>query len=102
MEPGFDLKENTSQFLNDFADELVPMMPVLKDLNIIRQWTGICDKTLDDKPAVGRLEDGLYVCCGFHDYGITMVPIIGRLLADTIIKGETEPLLKPFDPTRFS
>jgi sarcosine oxidase subunit beta len=102
MEPGHDLSETTSQFLNNFADEMVPLMPVLRNLNIIRQWTGICDKTPDDKPAVGQLDDGLYICCGFHDYGITMVPIVGRLLADTIIKGRTEPSLDLFDPKRFN
>ena len=101
MEPGHDLSEGTSQFLNNFADEIVPMMPVLWNLNIIRQWTGICDLTTDEKPAIGQLDDGLYVCCGFHDYGITMVPIVGRLLADTIIKKKTEKLLEPFDPKRF-
>jgi sarcosine oxidase subunit beta len=101
MEPGHDLSETTSQFLNNFADEMVPLVPILRNLNIIRQWTGICDKTPDDKPAAGQLDDGLYVCCGFHDYGITMVPIVGRLMADGIINKKTEKLLEPFDPKRF-
>jgi sarcosine oxidase subunit beta len=101
MEPGHDLGETTSRFLNDLADELVPMIPVLRNLNVIRQWTGICDLTSDEKPAIGRLEDGLYVCCGFHDYGITMVPIVGKLLVESIIKKKTERLLEPFEPKRF-
>jgi sarcosine oxidase subunit beta len=102
MEPGYDLTESTSSFLNHFADEIVPLCPVLKDLRIIRQWTGICDKTPDEKPAIGELEDNLYVSCGFHDYGITMVPIVGRLLADDIINNTVNPLLEPFDPKRFN
>jgi sarcosine oxidase subunit beta len=101
MTPGFDLTQTTSTFLNNFADEIVPIIPVLKDLNIIRQWTGICDKTPDDKPIVGEIDDGLYVACGFLDYGLTIVPIIGELLADTIIQGEGQKLLKPLDPQRF-
>ena len=101
MEPGDDLSETTSQFLNDLADELVPVIPVLRNLNVIRQWTGICDLTSDEKPAIGQLEDGLYVCCGFHDYGITMVPIVERLLVDSIIKKKTEKLIEPFEPKRF-
>ena len=101
MEPGYDVGETTSEFLNRFADEIVPLMPVLRNLNIIRQWTGVCDKTSDDKPAVGKLDEGLYVTCGYYDYGITMVPYVGRLLADTIISGETSSLLRPFDPLRF-
>jgi len=101
MEPGHDLGETTSQFLNDLADEIVPVIPVLRNLNVIRQWTGICDLTSDEKPAIGHLEDGLYVCCGFHDYGITMVPIVGKLLVDSIIKKKTEKLIEPFEPKRF-
>lgn len=101
MEPSYDLKENTSEFLNNFADEIVPLMPALQNLNIIRQWTGICDKTPDFKPIVGQLDEGLYVTCGYYDYGITMVPIVGKLLAETIISGETSQLLKPFAPNRF-
>ena len=101
MEPGHDLGETTSQFLNDLADEVVPIIPALRNLNVIRQWTGICDLTSDEKPAIGQLEEGLYVCCGFHDYGITMVPIVGKLLVDTIIKKKTERLIESFDPKRF-
>jgi sarcosine oxidase subunit beta len=102
MEPGYDLTQTTSKFLNDFADEIVPVIPVLKDLNIIRQWTGICDKTPDDMPIVGEVEDNLYVACGFIDYGLTMVPVIGELVAKTIISGEEERLLKPLNPRRFT
>ncbi len=101
MEPGFDLDETTSEFLIRFADETVPMMPSLRHLRIIRQWTGICDRTPDDKPAVGPLDDGLYVTCGYHDYGMTMVPIVCKLLAETIISGTVSPMLKPFNPLRF-
>jgi sarcosine oxidase subunit beta len=101
MEPGYDLTESTSNFLNRFADEIVPLCPVLKDLRIIRQWTGICEKTPDEKPAIGELEDNLYVSCGYYDYGLTMVPIVGRLLANDVINGTTSSLLKPFDPKRF-
>lgn len=101
MAPGYDLDKTTAEFMENFANEIVPVIPVLRNLNIIRQWTGICDQTLDDMPAVGKLDDGLYVNCGYSDYGITVAPIVGRQLASTIINGETSPLLKPFDPLRF-
>jgi sarcosine oxidase subunit beta len=101
MEPGYDLSKSTSEFLEDFAREFVPIVPVFRNLNIIRQWTGICDQTPDDKPAVGKLEDGFYVTSGYNDYGITMTPAVGNLLASSIINEAIHPLLKPFDPLRF-
>ena len=101
MSPGYDLDECTSDFMNRFADETVPMIPVLRNLRIIRQWTGICDITPDEKPIVGSLDNGLYITCGHYDYGINLTPIVGRLLASKIIDGVTDSLLKPFDPLRF-
>jgi len=101
MSPGFDLSECTSEFLCRFADETVPLIPSFRHLRIIRQWVGICDRTPDEKPVVGSLDDGLYITCGHYDYGITLAPIVGRLMADSINKGTQSPLLKSFDPHRF-
>lgn len=101
MSPGFDVDECTSKFLNRFADETVLMIPVFRNLRIIRQWVGICDKTPDEKPVVGALDEGLYITCGHYDYGITLAPIVGMLLAASIIDGSTDPMLKPFYPHRF-
>lgn len=100
MSPGYDLSETTSKFLNEFAEETISILPNFRHLRIIRQWTGICDKTPDELPFVGRLDDGLYTTCGHYDYGITLSPIVGRLLADLIINGTQIPLLKLFDPAR--
>lgn len=101
MSPGFDLSECTSEFLYRFADETVRLIPSFRHLRIIRQWVGICDRTPDEKPVVGPLNDGLYITCGHYDYGITLAPIVGRLLAENITEGTTSPLLKSFDPHRF-
>ncbi len=50
---------------------------------------------------VGKLDDELYIVGGFMDYGITLVPIIGKLMAELVTKGEVNPLIAPFDPLRF-
>jgi sarcosine oxidase subunit beta len=78
------------------------MIPIFKDLRIIRQWTGICDKTPDFKPIVGSLQDGLFITCGHYDYGINLTPIIGKLLAEYIHTGKSDPILNSFDPKRFN
>ena len=100
QEPSMDLSETTSKFLNSFADETLRILPTLKDIRIIRQWVGITEKTKDEIPLVGKLNDDLWVACGFHIYGVTMAPVIGELIAESIRKGETVELLKPFDPLR--
>jgi sarcosine oxidase subunit beta len=99
--PGRDLGLVTCEFLIDFADETLKLLPTLKDLRIIRQWVGITEKTLDEVPLLGPLNKGLWIACGFHTYGVTMAPIIGELVAQSLCEGETVDLLKPFDPLRF-
>lgn len=102
MPPSFDLSECTSDFLYRFAEETVRLIPSFKHLRIIRQWVGICDMTPDLMPIVGQLDEGLYIMCGNYDYGITLAPIVGQLLADNIVRGKPSPLLKAFDPHRFT
>jgi sarcosine oxidase subunit beta len=99
--PSKDLTGTTSTFLNKFADETLRILPTLKDLRIIRQWIGITEKTKDEVPLVGALNKDLWIACGFHIYGVTMAPIIGKLLAESIISGKENDLLKPFNPLRF-
>lgn len=101
QEPGFDLSDTTSKFLNDFADETMSILPSLKDLRIIRQWMGITEKTRDELPLIGMLNNDLYLSCGFHIYGITMAPAVGKLLGESIVEGKMSPQLESFNPTRF-
>jgi sarcosine oxidase subunit beta len=91
----------TSGFLTEFANETVPMIPAMRNLRIIRQWAGVVDRTPDGKPAVGALEDGVYITCGYSEYGITLAPAVGELLANEISGGTRSPLLKAYDPNRF-
>ena len=100
-EPSMDLTETTSLFLNKFADQTLSILPTLKDLRIIRQWVGITEKTKDEVPLVGALNNDIWIACGFHIYGVTMAPIIGKLLAESIVGGKKNELLKPFNPLRF-
>jgi len=99
--PSRDLTETTSSFLSKFANETLRILPTLKDIRIIRQWIGITEKTRDEIPIIGKLNEDIWVSCGFHIYGVTMAPVIGKLIADSIKTGQTAEMLKPFDPHRF-
>ena len=54
----------------------------------------------DGLPAVGPMEEGLYLAA-MHS-GITLAPLIGALVAQEIAEGRHSPELAPFRPTRFS
>ncbi|MGB3635610.1 MAG: FAD-binding oxidoreductase [Rubrobacteraceae bacterium] len=55
----------------------------------------------DGYPCVGGVADlpGYYEAVTHS--GVTLGPLIGRLLAQEILTGEVDPLLVPFDPDRF-
>ena len=53
----------------------------------------------DGFPAVGPMEEGLYVA-SMHS-GITLAPLIGDLVAREIVENDEAPELAQFRPTRF-
>ena len=100
-EEGSNMTVFSSKFLERYAQMTVGLIPVFKDLNLIRQWVGTYQNTPDEKPIVGRLDEGLYIVGGFMDYGITLVPVIGKMMAELLTTGKVNPLIAPFDPLRF-
>ena len=78
--------------------------PLLRGLD----WSGREDKwfggrplTADGLPVVGATrEPSVYVNGGHGMWGITQGPATGRLLAETIVTGQTAAALRPLDPLR--
>ncbi len=84
--------ENLSfAFMSDVAREITYHMPVLEQLNIIRQWAGLYDNTPDCQGIVGRTEvEGFYLDLGWSGHGFQLAPAVGQAMAE-IISGD-----KPF------
>lgn len=97
-----DLSKHSLKFVTNFSRQVVELLPSFSSLKVMRQWTGVLDATPDDRPVVGETDiEGLYVSCGFREYGITIAPAIAKMVADLICEGELHSLLKPFNPGRF-
>jgi D-amino-acid dehydrogenase len=65
------------------------------------EWVGSRPCTPDGLPLVGRTgSPRVFVAGGHGMWGVTLGPITGQLLAQTILKGEAPPELAPFDPLR--
>jgi len=81
--------EPTFSFLQRMAYMLGKYAPVLKQINIMRQWTGFYDVTPDALPILGfdsRLK-GFVHCHGFSGHGFMIAPMVAKLLAQ-LITGE--------------
>jgi len=71
-----------------------------QEIEIERVTFGLRPVPKDGLPAVGPLEEGLYIA-SMHS-GITLAPLIGTLVVLEIAEGSEAPELAPFRPSRLS
>jgi sarcosine oxidase subunit beta len=85
------------------ARYLGKIIPWMKDLAIIRAFSGITEYTPDGEPYIGAVPGapGFYVAAGFHGQGFCPGPLTGKILADLISGEESCVSLEPFRPDRF-
>ncbi|MCD6299106.1 MAG: FAD-binding oxidoreductase [Thermoplasmata archaeon] len=79
----------TLPFLEHMSRTLTRYAPVLKHVNVLRQWTGFYDVTPDALPILGEVDglDGFIQCNGFSGHGFMLSPMVTKLLAE-LIAGE--------------
>jgi glycine/D-amino acid oxidase-like deaminating enzyme len=65
------------------------------------EWVGSRPCTGDGLPLLGRTTSSRVFVAGGHGmWGISLGPLTGMLMAQTVLKGEVPPELRPFDPLR--
>jgi sarcosine oxidase subunit beta len=93
---------STFPFLEYSARHTLELFPQLERLNVLRQWTGLCDLSPDYSPILGVTEvEGFLVSCGWGTYGFKAAPIVGTTLAELVATGRTPRLIAPFALERF-
>jgi len=81
---------STFPFLEYSARHTLELFPQLERLNVLRQWTGLCDLSPDYSPILGLTElEGFLVSAGWGTYGFKAAPIVGTTL------GERSPSVVP-------
>ena len=94
---------STFPFLETAARHTLELFPQLERVNVLRQWTGLCDISPDYSPILGPTEvDGFLVSAGWGTYGFKAAPIVGTTLAETVATGRVPTLIEPFALERFS
>ena len=89
--------------LENLVSHTLELLPSLRGVNVLRQWTGICDMTPDYAPIMGPTPglDGLVLNVGWGTYGFKAGPIGGKTTAEYVITGKPPKLIEPFSITRF-
>jgi sarcosine oxidase subunit beta len=82
---------------------VIDYFPVLKDLNVIRTWSGLIAQMSDGIPVLGATEEvpGFIFATGFSGHGFGLAPVIGRLISQLIMDCQTEIPISDFCYSRF-
>lgn len=75
------------RFMEDMARSCVKLLPLLKDLNIVRQWSGLYNMSPDKQPIYGPVTgvEGMYVAAGFSGHGFMFGPVTGIVMSEIIL-----------------
>ncbi|MFN8022444.1 MAG: FAD-dependent oxidoreductase [Acidimicrobiales bacterium] len=101
-ETSFSL-QSSFQFLQANAAKMSYLLPFVRDLKILRQWTGRCDVSADFSPIMGFTGvDGFVITTGWGTWGFKAIPAGGESMAELIATGRTPDLIAPFALSRFA
>jgi sarcosine oxidase, subunit beta len=94
--------QSTLPFLENAALHILELFPALAEVQVLRQWTGICDMTPDYSPIMGFTPiKGFVQDVGWGTYGFKASPIAGKMSAELIASNKTPKLIEPFSLERF-
>jgi sarcosine oxidase subunit beta len=82
---------------------VIEFFPVLKDLNVIRMWSGLIAQMSDAIPVLGFTPEvpGFVFATGFSGHGFGLAPVIGRLISELIMDCKTSIPIDGFCYGRF-
>jgi sarcosine oxidase subunit beta len=87
--PGLEIIP-TWKFIKEMSDKMPRFFPFLKDVRILRHWSGLYNMSPDAQPIIDRsneVED-FYFAIGFSGHGFMLAPAVGEALAEWIVFGE--------------
>jgi len=101
--PGFDVTVDWA-CLDQIAAVARHRWPPLLEAPVKTAWAGLYELTPDSQPLVGPLPDrpGAWIAAGFSGHGFMMAPVIGKWLAEWMIRGQPAVDLAAFAPDRFA
>lgn len=95
-------RRSTHDLLASLSHRAITVLPFMRDLRILRQWTGSCDMSPDYSPIMGDTGvDGFLVTTGWGTWGFKAIPAGGEVMAERIATGVAPDLMAPFALDRF-
>lgn len=105
---GFDPRPQIDPTPNDTIvegcrRELGKLFPALENTLLARKWAGLIDTTPDGIPVIGTVDErpGLVVATGFSGHGFALGPIVGRVVSELVLDGQSSIDLHKLRYSRF-
>lgn len=93
---------SSHHFISSNAHRVGMLLPFMRDLKVLRQWTGICDMSPDYSPIMGTTPvEGFHITTGWGTWGFKAIPASGESMAALLATGEVPELIAPFGLDRF-
>jgi len=91
------------QFAQEMAQKMTAVLPLLKEVSMVRQWAGLYNMSPDAQPILGEHPqiEGFYMAIGFSGHGFMLAPITSKLIAELILKRKTSLPIDKLDIGRF-
>jgi sarcosine oxidase subunit beta len=82
---------------------VIDFFPALKDVHVIRTWSGLIAQMSDGIPVLGFTQEvpGFVFATGFSGHGFGLAPVIGRLISELILDCQTSIPIHDFCYGRF-
>lgn len=100
-QPSYNYRAN-QKLIQSCAYRVLKLFPFMRNLRVMRQWTGVCDMSPDYSPIMGKTPvDNFLLTTGWGTWGFKAIPAGGEAMAELIATGKTPTLIKPFSLGRF-
>ena len=86
------------------ARTAMDLFPRMRNAEIVRAWAGIEGMMADDIPVIGAsgTSENIWHSFGYSAHGFQLGPIVGRIIADLVMRGATDLSIAPFSIRRFA
>lgn len=97
-------KEVTFKGIEYILKHATSIIPSLKDINVIRTFSGLRPYTIDGLPIISKLTpyDNLIVATGHEGDGITLSAITGKLVKQMVMEEQLDYNIEQLDYSRFN
>jgi sarcosine oxidase subunit beta len=102
-QPSYDTGHSW-QFLEEMAGVVCDVLPPLRHVHVVRQWSGLYDMTPDAQPVLGPVPqvEGFYMAGGFSGHGFMLGPVAGLVTAEMVLGLKTSVDVSMLDLGRFA